>query len=347
MLDETLVYHVWGGGRPAAAFRGRPDGAIDPYFHYHKPLPGLAYRIYNERYQNDGIAKHFDYDAVITGTSMTQNFKASEFGRLFGCHCVKMPFSGASYREVSENLKRAIQANHNIKTVLWGLDYNSFFRDPDEMRYEGYPAYLYDSQPFNDVEYIFNKEVLFGDTYGSVLAYTRGGGKTTTFDEYNNWDGQYEYGKEAVLSQYTRPQRAEKQGALHLDPRNLNQNVVSVVKENPQIQFYLFFTPYSIVYWDSLNQQGTLQNQLRMEKEAIELLLPYENIHLYSFFDEFGVITDLNHYKDSGHYSGKVNDFIMECMAKGDHKLTEENYQEYWGNVWDFYTSYDYGALFE
>ena len=51
---------------------------IDPYFHYHAPLQGLEYPISNERYQNDGIIRHFPYNAIITGTSMTENFKASE-----------------------------------------------------------------------------------------------------------------------------------------------------------------------------------------------------------------------------------------------------------------------------
>jgi hypothetical protein len=58
----------------------------------------------DERYLNDGIVKHFDYDSIITGTSMTQNFRASEFDELFKAHCVKVPLSGASYREINELL---------------------------------------------------------------------------------------------------------------------------------------------------------------------------------------------------------------------------------------------------
>ena len=46
---------------------------IDPFLHYHGPLAGLEYPLLDERYQNDGIARHFSYDALITGTSMTQN----------------------------------------------------------------------------------------------------------------------------------------------------------------------------------------------------------------------------------------------------------------------------------
>ena len=47
---------------------------VDPYFHYHKPFSFLSYRLYEERYINDGISRHFDFDAMITGTSMAQNF---------------------------------------------------------------------------------------------------------------------------------------------------------------------------------------------------------------------------------------------------------------------------------
>ena len=52
---------------------------VDPYFHYHAPLKNVAYTINEERYMNYGIIKNFEYDAMITGTSLTENFKTSEF----------------------------------------------------------------------------------------------------------------------------------------------------------------------------------------------------------------------------------------------------------------------------
>ena len=48
------------------------------------------------------------------------------------------------------------------------------------------PDYLTDDNPFNDVNYIFNKEVIFGTIQG-VFARTKAGGQTTTFDEYMHW----------------------------------------------------------------------------------------------------------------------------------------------------------------
>ena len=62
---------------------------VDPYFHYHKPI--TKYRLNDERYINDGIARHFDYNAIITGNSLCQNFSTSQYDELFGTNSVKLP----------------------------------------------------------------------------------------------------------------------------------------------------------------------------------------------------------------------------------------------------------------
>lgn len=77
---------------------------IDPFFHYHSPINGLAYEFLEERYQNNGIVRHFEYDAIITGTSMTQNFKTSEMDRLFGTNAIKVTYAGGEYNEINYNL---------------------------------------------------------------------------------------------------------------------------------------------------------------------------------------------------------------------------------------------------
>ena len=33
---------------------------FDPYFHFHKPFSFVRYRLYDERYTNDGISRHFE-----------------------------------------------------------------------------------------------------------------------------------------------------------------------------------------------------------------------------------------------------------------------------------------------
>lgn len=326
---------------------------VDPYFHYHKPLPGLQYPIYNQRYQNDGIVKHFKYDAILTGTSMAENFKTSEFDKIFGVSSVKVPFSGGSYKEINDNLEIAMNNNPNIKVILRCLDYNRILNPPDEMRYEedDYPTYLYDEVLYNDVEYVFNKAVLFQDTC-SVIKNTIEGGRTTDFDMYSNWMNSCTFGKDAVDATYTRAKKVTEKIPITKEDyknitENITQNVTKLAEKYPETEFYMFFSPYSIYFWDSLNQAGTLERQMEAEKYTIELLLKHENIHLFSFFTEYGMICDLNNYKDIAHYSEDVNSQILSWIDKGKYKLTEENYKEYCESVRKFYMDYDYDSLFE
>lgn len=320
----------------------------DPFFHYHKPIEGLSYCLDDERYINDGIERHFSYDAIITGTSMAANFKASEFDSLFQTHSIKAPFYGEYYKAVNDNLERAVGYNPDIRIILRGLDYNLLAKGKDELSLapDSYPTYLYDNDPFNDVNYVFNKTVLLKHVLKTLIRSAQKAAPTT-FDEYRNWNDSYTFGKEAILETYQRPGRSAPEVLPVLDAESIRQNILDLAEQNPQIDFYLFFTPYSIFYWDQINQEGTLEAQLTMERAAIEMLLPCENIHLYSFFDEFDLICNADNYKDPGHYSEDVNSYILLCMADGRHELTMENYEAYCQRVWDFYTAFDYDLLYQ
>lgn len=326
---------------------------IDPYFHYHMPLDFFQYPMEDERYQNDGIIKNFNYNAIITGTSMTQNFKTSEADEIFGFEFIKIPFAGAYYKEIKDNLVTAINKKPSIECVIWGLDYNRILSDKDTMRYDVdfYPFYLYDDKWYNDVNYIFNKDILLNYTC-NVILYTCAGGRTPTFDEYRNWAQRFELGKSAVMSDYVRPDKeASEIKLLQSDyeriKENLEENIVSLAYKNPQIDFYIFLTPYSICYWDKINQDGTIRRQLEAEKAIIELLLDYDNIFLFSFFDDYDMICNLDNYRDYLHYGEHINSQILYCMGQGQHLITKDNYQDYCKAEHDFYITYNYEMLFE
>ena len=81
---------------------------IDPYLHYHKPWKVLEYPLKDERYINDGIARNYEYEAMITGTSMAQNFKASQMEELWQVPTIKTAYSGATFHELNKSIRRAI-----------------------------------------------------------------------------------------------------------------------------------------------------------------------------------------------------------------------------------------------
>ena len=328
---------------------------VDPYFHYHKPLETLEYPLNSERqrYINDGIIRNFEYDAIIIGSSMTENFKTSQLDELFGVNSVKACYMGTTYYEIANNIQNAIDNHEEIKMVLTSLDVTRLCDESDAVRDDmgTYPSYLYDGNYLNDVQYILNKDVLLEDTYGAIN-HTLDGKETTSFDEYSNWMQYSVFGKEAVLASYVRTEPAEanpeameeQQARIH---DNITENVISVASENPETQFYVFFPPYSICFWDDMSRRGLVGWQTENIKIATGLLLECENIHVYAFYEETDIVCDLNNYKDIAHYSENINEQILAWMASGEHELTKENAEQYFDDMEKFYTNYDYDSLFQ
>jgi len=324
---------------------------IDPFFHYHRPLENLAYTLDNSRYQNDGIVKHFSYDILITGTSLVSNFKTSECDALFQGNSVKTPFHGGTFREVNDHLEQAIQSNPDLRMVIRCLAPGNFTQDKDYINYEGIPYYLYDNIPWNDVDYVLNKSIFM--LADDVLADTAAGEEMTSFDEYMNWQGLYEFGREAVLSTYTRPGQTTHEGYLADVERektlaNIRQNVTDVARENPDIVFYYYIPPFSICYWDvEVMRQGKLDWYMDLQSLVIEEILSCDNIRLYGYDDHVDLTCNLDNYQDQIHYSEAINTELLVWMWEDVGRLTKENYKAYLERLYDFYGTYDYDSIYE
>lgn len=334
----------------ALIFFGGITVLIDPYFHYHAPLGGLAYELSDERqrYINDGISKHFEYDAMLTGTSMMENSRSSTFDALFGVNSVKVPYEGSSLKETDQNLRRAIEANPQLDTVFRSLDYFIIIREKNEQLYpeELYPYYLYDNNPVNDTSYVFNKTVLLENTLPTVTRTLRGE-EMTDFDDYSLMDETL-FGisvPERGFSQPTESRGGASQGLLEQVEGNIRQNVLETVQANPQIEFYFVISPYSVLYWDRLRSGGSVDEHLDCEQKVAELLVGFENVHLFSFYDCPEIIGALEHYMDECHYDAQVLDSIFCYMAKGEHRLTGENYTDSFDRARALFKSGDLVAL--
>ena len=263
---------------------------IDPFFHYHEPdLDAYYYILNNQRSQNDGIIKHFDYDALITGTSLTENFKTTEADKIFGCNFIKVPYSGGSYKEINDNIENALETNDKLKLVIRCLDMGRFYDAYDVMRTDlgRYPTYLYDSNPFNDVEYLLNRDVIFGRAYQMTLDNDEEGFEPgiTEFDDYSSWQSSCIFGVKTVCPDGITVTETEQ---IHLTDsekeiikKNIDINVISVADEHPDVDFYYYYSPYSVVTWNEWKTEGTLYKMLEAEAYITELIVPHKNIHLW------------------------------------------------------------------
>ena len=131
----------------------------DPFFQYHKPLDGLYYLIDNKISQNPGIAAHFTYDSIITGSSMTVNFDTALFAEKLGLNAAKLSYDGAYPKDIDTILTLAEKSPNEIHTVILNIDIYNYKANPGITAYE-VPAYLYNDTPLDDFPYLLNKEVI-------------------------------------------------------------------------------------------------------------------------------------------------------------------------------------------
>ena len=341
---------------------------LDPFFHYHKPVDGFYYRLSDQRFQNDGITRHFDYDAVITGTSMAENFLTSQLDELYGVHSVKVPYPGATYREINDNLRAAFATHDQIRLVVRPLDYSHLVEDKDLLRDDmgEYPDYLYDRVLFNDVKYIYNQSVVIGHVLPMLYRRLRGvPGGIDSFDSYGM--SSYTYGPEQALEGRETfripgrdgpgqaPEEDETGGAqqnVHLTPEelqiltgNITQNVTDLAMAHPETTFCYFFPPYSAVWFGSLLEDGTFEKHLEAERTAAQMMLSCENIRLFSFSTQAEITTNLDNYRDAGHYGPWINELLLTYMQSGRCELTGENLDAYIEEERALYSGLDYAAL--
>ena len=292
---------------------------VDPFQIYHQATmytPPITNDTQN--YFNAGIAKSYDYDSVIIGSSMTENFTPSQLDELLGGHFIKLPINVASAFNHKQMMDLAF-GTHDVRTILYGIDIEAlthFYKTPKcEM-----PEYLYDDNLFNDTQYWFNKSVLL--SYIPKCLRTLGQHDEAQRDTMYNWGSLYPYGRDAALRGITISPEEVAQSPLQEDPTltqqfklNIEHNYLPYIEGHPDTEFIFFFPPYSLVRWYELYAQGMLHDFLVQKEAIVKQLLPYENVRIYDYQARLDWITDLDNYIDSGHYGPWINDEIIRMIA--------------------------------
>ena len=68
----------------------------------------------------------------------------------------------------------------------------------------------------------------------------------------------------------------------------------------------------------------------------VKALLSYDNAKVYCFQNEPDVITNLENYLDSIHFSPEINKLMLDQMVNGEYKLTLSNYEKQLDDMKDF-----------
>ena len=326
---------------------------VDPYIHYKLPDQKFTYILNraNQRYVNDGITRLFDYDAIITGTSMTECFKTTDFDRMFNVHSIKVPYAGAVYDEVTDNLNVAFNSGHNVKIILRSLDFYALTKTYQNNYAK--PEYMYDDNLLNDHKYWFGRRAVAYSLLSLVRAILGNPGGITSFDDYCNWSDSCIYGKNVLLKGRKAFERG-KAREVELSPEdkevlvnNIQTNLIDIAHKHPETTFYYFLPPFSIVKWGEVYEAGEITKTIEEQKIAVKLLQSVSNIKVFAFDDCFDITTNLDNYREKEHYGGWINSFMLDAMHEGQHRLNSQNTDAYFDNITSFYARYNYASLFD
>lgn len=321
---------------------------VDPFFQYHGPLAHFPYKVDNQVNQNPGMARRLDYDSVLLGSSMTASFDLRWFGEIMGLDTVKLSYNGAFPKDEANILRIIFEAKgEGVKTVFMAIDQSAFSADVETVKFP-VPEYLYDDNPWNNVQYVFNKDVILNYVLKPLVDSTE---RTDWNQLYKPWWTDEYYTKANVLMYYVPVEEAEEEMArdafLAGIKANLDVNICPYIEAHPETEFVFFYPPYSILYWNDVMREKRLAAEMEGLLYMTKRLLSYENVRLFGFQGEEEIVCNLNNYADYTHYHGNVCRHIVECFQSGEQELTLENCEEAFARIARMAETYDYEAIYD
>ncbi len=301
---------------------------FDPFFHYHDAISPLK-RVLEERdYQVAGTLDNFEYDSIILGNSMAENFNNKWFDETFGGQSVKAVKAAGSNGSLLYYLDRAYET-HEIKQVFYTVTMDMLTYDTKTSYESESYYYMINDNPIDDIKYVMNKDVLLKKipimlAYSFVIDYDEG--------EAYNWYSSKNFSAEASTKFYYPNDYFLEDIPIDENIEYLDDNISLIVAEleaHPDTEFYIVFPPVSILWWDNEYRNGRLEWNLKKFETACNAILEYDNVHLYATFAEEDIICDMNLYMDTVHFNQNISHEIVNQIANNVNLITKDNVSEY------------------
>ncbi len=299
---------------------------VDPFQQYRAATPGTAsYPRALQRYINPGLAKNADYNFVITGSSLMENFSLNDVNQRCGMKSINLATSAISAFEQRKILETAL-THRNVKRVLMTLDYNSFAVAPDKSLPEitdALPLYLYDRNPFNDVRYVLSRDVTHR-SFAKLRGAHAGDG-----DQAWRWDHETTFGRKKALTgiDAANINKNFKQGQRNLTSMlaSFDENMIGLIAANPNTEFNVVFPPYSIVVWADFEQRDQVNVSLEFKREVFQRLAHFPNARVFDMQWDARITHNLDLYTDIYHFHPSVNLQMLSllCANESQFQMTE------------------------
>jgi hypothetical protein len=292
---------------------------VDPFQQYHLATryPPRFYTLHH-RYINPGLAKHQDYDTVVSGSSIMESTPNSVVARACGGSAVNLSMPAMSASEQRLMLDTAF-ASRPVRRAILVLDFNEFAGAPDARQEVAgpLPTYLYDRNPFNDLPYLLSWNVLLRSW--RIVTGERNERFRSDPDAPWFWGDLKRFGREEVLrgldlghlnARFQQPQRT-----LAGMRASFERNLLPLLRGHPQTEFELVWPPYSILVWLDFAQRDQFDVSLAFKRYVFEGTKGLPNVRVVDLQSDAAITHDLDRYTDLYHFDPAINQRVVEAAC--------------------------------
>ena len=303
---------------------------FDPFYQYHKPFPGIKAVLNDRDNQMPGTIRTFDYDTLLVGSSVAENFNSRYLDEQYACRTLKVIRASGSMADLLYYVNMA-EERRELKQIVWCLDLFALDAPVEVTLYgDDIPRYLHTETIWDDIPYLYNKEIIFEKIPAMLVSSLQGvnvGG-----DAYN-WSKGKDFSAAGAMRFYKRPVVNEEPGEIPISEYEgiVRENIdllVEQVKAHPEIQYRFLFPPYSLLWWDSSWVNGYLEERIHILEQTMDALLPFDNVEIYYYQNDEEIVCNLDNYMDLVHYSPAINQLMLERMIVGVGRITPDNMEE-------------------
>ena len=345
MLDKKSAFRYLAGLIVLFLFLAAAIVVVfDPFYQYHEPWFGLNAVLNDRDNQVVGTIRTFDYDSVLLGSSVAENYDSSFLDASFDCTTLKVIRASGSTADLLYYLDKA-HRRQELKNVFWSMDIFALTASPQiTLTSKNTPHYLHTDTVLDDWPYLWNKEILC-ETIPQMLAFSRMG--MNTQGQAYNWARGKNFSAEGAMRAYDKPKEEnvfyaaedsadtsaeEVEDAFSMDEQqNLTENLSMIEEElsmHPDTSYTIIFPPYSMMWWDCGYVNGVLETYFEVLEQTIPVLLTHNNAKVYFFVSDRDVICNLDNYMDMIHYSPDINQYMLEEIVQDGHRVSEANWEE-------------------
>ncbi len=303
---------------------------VDPFFQFRTRDNSYVLK---ERYVCEGLIKNYDYDALLIGSSLTQNFDMELYRELLGGKPLHVGVGGLNETELIDLLALS---DENEKLNRYYICVDLYMYAYDAETESKLPDYLMKDDIISRLKYIMSYEswfrfmpmdIAFLGMKALGVNVPENIAKETSIDNLENWEGDFPYGEKAVLDNFKSGSFAVSEVDTNDLYNKMKERVdafFSSVNFKDGAEYVFFFPPYSSLYWANAQNEGYYDIYLQL-KEYYYSKVKERGFIIFDFQGaEF--TKDLSYYRDTTHFSKEINDLIIKSFADGSYLLTDESF---------------------